>query len=129
RRFRASRAGGGRARACPRARPPEARAPRFASARRYSCAFEQHVIRRQLGRRAAPEKREGILELESQDVEDAADALFPVERESVENWPSDERRIRAQSKSGSDIGPASDPAVDVDLGPTADRLDDLRQGL
>ena len=82
---------------------------------------------RHLRRGAAAEEGERVLGLVAQELEHLPDAGVSAVGEPVHHRPPDEDGAGAERERGDDVASAPNAAVDVDLGPSADGLDDLGQ--
>ena len=80
-----------------------------------------------IGRCRRPEERQRHLELLAQDGERALDAGLAAGRERPQHGLADEHAAGAERQRDRDVEATPDAAVDPDLGPAADRLDDLGQ--
>ena len=75
------------------------------------------------GRRA--EERHRDLELLAQDGQGPGDPGLAAGRERPQDRAADQHRARAERQRDRDVQPASDAAVDPDLGTAGDGVDDL----
>src|SRR4051812_39514226 len=87
---------------------------------------QQQIAREEIDT-VAPAQRHRPPELLGEVAEDGDGAVRARDRQPPQHRAADHHRLGAQRDGSEHIDAAADPAVDVDLGPALDRVDDLGQ--
>ena len=82
---------------------------------------------RELLRGGAAEQAQRQRQLVAQELEDVPHAVLACRREAEDRRAAGEHRACAQRERLGDVGAAADAAVEIDLDPSGDRVDHLRQ--